>query len=90
MKLSNDRDTWRKPEKVIGLDHVKVRAAFASGVVSAAVGVDGSLWVWGKSKRGQLGLGKGVVEAVYPSKVEALSGLDITKVQIFLLIFFNS
>ncbi|XP_039123897.1 ultraviolet-B receptor UVR8 [Dioscorea cayenensis subsp. rotundata] len=74
------RDTWRKPEKVIGLDHVKVRAAFASGVVSAAVGVDGSLWVWGKSKRGQLGLGKGVVEAVYPSKVEALSGLDITKV----------
>ncbi|KAM1701790.1 hypothetical protein ACFXTN_025011 [Malus domestica] len=46
-----------EPKRVTGLDQVNVCAAFASGVVSAAVGNDGSLWVWGKSKRGQLGLG---------------------------------
>ena len=64
----------------MGLDDVKVRAAFASGVVSAAIGDDGSLWVWGRSKRGQLGLGRDVTEATKPSKVEALKGYDIVKV----------
>lgn len=58
-----------------------MRAAFASGVVSAAIGDDGSLWVWGKSKRGQLGLGKEVIEAVLPSKVEALADEKIVKVR---------
>ncbi|KAG1364270.1 ultraviolet-B receptor UVR8 [Cocos nucifera] len=74
------RDRWSKPERVAGLDHVRVQAAFASGVVSAAVGDDGSLWVWGRSKRGQLGLGEGVIEAARPSKVEALAGHEIIKV----------
>ncbi|KAM4128650.1 hypothetical protein ACJW30_02G182300 [Castanea mollissima] len=74
------RDSWNEPKRVEGLDKVKVCAAFASGVVSAAIGDDGSLWVWGKSKRGQLGLGKGIIEAVVPSRVETLSGEKIAKV----------
>ena len=80
--ILNNRDTWSKPERVTGLDHVRVQAAFASGVVSAAVGDDGSLWAWGRSKRGQLGLGEGVIEAARPSKVEALAGHEIIKVLI--------
>lgn len=71
---------WNKPQKVEGLDQVKVVAAFASGVVSAAIGDDGSLWVWGKSKRGQLGLGNGITEAVLPARVESLLGQEIVKV----------
>ncbi|XP_015889993.1 ultraviolet-B receptor UVR8 isoform X2 [Ziziphus jujuba] len=74
------RESWNEPKQVAGLDQVRVRAAFASGVVSAAIGDDGSLWVWGKSKRGQLGLGKEVIEAVLPSKVEALADEKIVKV----------
>lgn len=62
------------------MDQVAVQNAFASGVISAAVGVDGSLWVWGKSKRGQLGLGKGMTEAIVPSRVEVLAGEEIAKV----------
>lgn len=59
---------------------MNVCASFASGVISAAIGDDGSLWVWGKSKRGQLGLGKGITEALLPSRVEALSEEKIAKV----------
>ncbi|KAL2478183.1 Regulator of chromosome condensation (RCC1) family protein [Forsythia ovata] len=76
------RETWNEPQKVEGLSQVKVQAAFASGVISAAIGDDGSLWVWGKSKRGQLGLGKDITEAVLPSRVEALIGQDIIKVSL--------
>jgi len=65
------------------LENVQVQAVSASGVVSAAIGSDGSLWVWGRSKRGQLGLGKGIVEAAVPSKVEALASYDIVKVLTF-------
>ncbi|KAL3631520.1 hypothetical protein CASFOL_024504 [Castilleja foliolosa] len=75
-------DTWNKPHKVEGLDQVSVLSAFASGVVSAVTGDDGSLWVWGKSKRGQLGLGKNIIEAVSPSRVEALLGHKIAKVSL--------
>ncbi|KAL6220580.1 hypothetical protein ACLB2K_008336 [Fragaria x ananassa] len=74
------RDSWNEPMRVTGLDRVNVCSAFASGVISAAIGDDGSLWVWGKSKRGQLGLGEQVMEAVVPSRVEALAGEKITKV----------
>ncbi|KAL1567299.1 ultraviolet-B receptor UVR8 [Salvia divinorum] len=76
------RETWSKPQKVEGLDKVMVRAAFASGVVSAAIGDDGALWVWGKSKRGQLGLGNHVTEAVLPARVESLLGQEIVKVSL--------
>ncbi|CAA0808745.1 Regulator of chromosome condensation (RCC1) family protein [Striga hermonthica] len=74
------REQWNEPQKVEGLDQVKVADTFASGVVSAATGYDGTLWVWGKSKRGQLGLGKDITEAVSPSRVEALLGHEIVKV----------
>ncbi|GER29118.1 regulator of chromosome condensation family protein [Striga asiatica] len=76
------REQWNEPQKVEGLDQVKVAATFASGVVSAATGDDGTLWVWGKSKRGQLGLGKDMTEAVSPSRVEALLGHEIVKVSL--------
>ena len=65
------------------MENVQVQAVSASGVVSAAIGSDGSLWVWGRSKRGQLGLGKDIVEAAVPSKVEALASYDIVKVLTF-------
>lgn len=65
---------------VQGLSQVRVKAVYASGVVSTAIGEDGSLWVWGKSKRGQLGLGKGITDSPLPSRVEALVGEHIVKV----------
>lgn len=76
------RQSWNEPKRVEGLGNVKVRAAFASGVISLAVGDDGSMWTWGRSKRGQLGLGKGVVEAAQPSRVELLAGEEIRKVSL--------
>ncbi|XP_051134913.1 uncharacterized protein LOC127254077 [Andrographis paniculata] len=78
----SQRESWSKPQRVEGLDTVMVRDAFASGVASAAVGDDGSLWVWGKSKRGQLGLGQNITEAVLPARVEALVGHEIVKVSL--------
>lgn len=78
--LLASRDTWNEPKRVEGLNQVQVLSAFASGVVSAAIGDDGSLWIWGKSKRGQLGLGKGIKEALVPARVEALAGEKIAKV----------
>lgn len=62
------------------MDQVRVQAVSASGVISAAIGDDGSLWVWGTSKRGQLGLGEGITEALLPARVEALVGEEIVKV----------
>ncbi|CAJ1930175.1 unnamed protein product [Sphenostylis stenocarpa] len=76
----SSRESWHEPERVKGLENVKVCGAFASGVVSAAVGDDGSVWVWGNSKRGQLGLGQNITEALVPTKVDALSGENVAKV----------
>lgn len=78
----SSRESWNEPRRVEGLNEVKVQAAFASGVVSSAIGNDGSLWVWGKSKRGQLGLGKDITEAVLPTRVEALLDQEIVKVSL--------
>ncbi|KAK9152299.1 hypothetical protein Syun_010608 [Stephania yunnanensis] len=77
---SGRSDSWNEPGKVQGLDQVRVSGVSASGVVSAAIGDDGSLWVWGKSKRGQLGLGRGVIESPLPSRVDSLAGEHIVKV----------
>lgn len=74
------RNSRSEAKRVEGLENVSVRSAFASGVVSTAIGEDGSLWVWGRSKRGQLGLGKGVIEALVPSRVETLAEEHIVKV----------
>ncbi|KAL2933897.1 Ultraviolet-B receptor UVR8 [Bienertia sinuspersici] len=82
MSITSLIQLWNEPKRVEGLTNVKVHAAFASGVISVAVGDDGSVWTWGRSKRGQLGHGKGITEALMPSKVEALSGEDITKVSL--------
>nr|GEV62650.1 hypothetical protein [Tanacetum cinerariifolium] len=76
--MNSPRETWFEPHRIEGLSDVQ--SAFASGVVSAAIGVDGSLWVWGKSKRGQLGLGTGITEAIVPSRINALAKEEITKV----------
>lgn len=78
--LVDSRDSWNIPKRVEGLNQVKVQAAYASGVISTAIGDDGSLWVWGKSKHGQLGLGKGIIETLVPSRVESLAGEQIVKV----------
>ncbi|XP_057546849.1 uncharacterized protein LOC130825576 isoform X3 [Amaranthus tricolor] len=75
-----DKHLWNEPKPVEGLAKVKVKSAFASGVTSVAIGDDGSMWTWGRSKRGQLGLRKGVMESLVPSRVEALAGEDIIKV----------
>ncbi|GAB2294202.1 hypothetical protein Dimus_028420 [Dionaea muscipula] len=79
---STPRYSWSEPKRVEGLADVKVSTAFASGVISVAIGDDGSLWVWGKSKRGQLGLGEGITQAIVPSRVEALAGEVIAKVSL--------
>lgn len=65
------------------MDQIRVQAVSASGVISAAIGDDGSLWVWGTSKRGQLGLGEGITEALLPARVEALVGEEIVKVVLY-------
>lgn len=77
-----NRHLSNEAKKVEGLNQVKVQSVSASGVISSAVGDDGSLWVWGKSKRGQLGLGKGITEAILPSRVEGLAGERIAKVSL--------
>ncbi|GMH08729.1 hypothetical protein Nepgr_010569 [Nepenthes gracilis] len=80
--LTAARDSCIEPKRVEGLTNVRVRAAFGSGVISVAIGDDGSLWVWGRSKRGQLGLGKGIIGATVPSRVEVLAGEEISKVSL--------
>ncbi|KVI10586.1 probable E3 ubiquitin-protein ligase HERC6 [Cynara cardunculus var. scolymus] len=76
--LHSPRETWFEPRRIDGL--IGVQSAFASGAVSAAIGVDGALWVWGKSNRGQLGLGEGITEAVLPSRIKVLAKEEIIKV----------
>lgn len=73
------RGAWNEPKRVEELDQIRVQAVSASGVISAAIGYDGSLWVWGKSKHGQLGLGEDITEALLPARVEALVGEEIVK-----------
>ncbi|CAH8375488.1 unnamed protein product [Eruca vesicaria subsp. sativa] len=48
---------------------------------SAAVTVDGELYMWGKNTSGQLGLGKKAARVVHvPTKVQALKGITIRSV----------
>ncbi|KAJ7537147.1 hypothetical protein O6H91_12G100000 [Diphasiastrum complanatum] len=71
-----------QPQRVKGLEGFKIREAAGSGVVSMAVGTDGSVWAWGKSKRGQLGLGIGVTESAIPRRLETLTGLHVVQVSL--------
>ncbi|KAL1192877.1 Ultraviolet-B receptor UVR8 [Cardamine amara subsp. amara] len=82
IEIDSSKCSRSEPKRVEGLDNVNVLSAFASGVVSAAIGDDGSLWVWGRSKRGQLGLGKGIIEALVPSRVETLAAEHVVKVSL--------
>lgn len=54
---------------------MQVKCVAASGVTSFAVLADGTVWAWGMSKRGQLGLGPGVVQALKPQPVPGLEGI---------------
>ncbi|KAG5408213.1 hypothetical protein IGI04_004532 [Brassica rapa subsp. trilocularis] len=48
---------------------------------SAAITVDGELYMWGKNTSGQLGLGKNAARVVHvPTKVQALNGITIKTV----------
>ena len=47
----------------------------ASGVASFAVLTDGTVWAWGSSKRGQLGLGPGCVQTLHPQRLPGLEGI---------------
>ncbi|KAF3672326.1 hypothetical protein FXO37_07591 [Capsicum annuum] len=49
---------WNEPKEVKELNKVRVQASFASDVIFAAIADNGSLWVWGTSKRGYLVLAK--------------------------------
>ncbi|PHT87515.1 hypothetical protein T459_09621 [Capsicum annuum] len=49
---------WNEPKEVKKLNKVRVQASFASDVIFAAIADNGSLWVWGTSKRGYLVLAK--------------------------------
>ena len=57
-----------RPGRVEGLPGQAVSAT-GSGVVSFAVTADGGLWAWGSSRRGQLGLGRDVLETGRPRRV---------------------
>ncbi len=54
---------------------LQVTSAAASGVASFAVLEDGTVWGWGSSRRGQLGLGQGIVEALKPQRLPGLEGI---------------
>lgn len=47
----------------------------ASGVAAFAVDEQGAVWAWGTSKRGQLGLGPGIISSPVPTRVPGLEGI---------------
>eukprot|EP00249_Psilotum_nudum_P018766 c26955_g1_i1 orf=820-1518(-) len=77
---SGVRERWAFPKKVQGLEGANIKQAAGSGVVSMAIDVDGFLWAWGKSERGQLGLGEGVTETMIPQRIQALAGQQVLQV----------
>lgn len=54
----------------------QIMSGAASGVASFAVDEGGSLWAWGSSRRGQLGLGEGVTACPVPTRVPGLEGIN--------------
>ncbi|KAL0300268.1 UNVERIFIED_CONTAM: Ultraviolet-B receptor UVR8, partial [Sesamum angustifolium] len=65
----------RIPKKII-----KIAAGYHH---SAAITVDGELYVWGKNANGQLGLGKKAEKIIpLPRKIECLDGVAIKMVSL--------
>lgn len=54
---------------------MQVKSMAASGVASFAVLTDGTVWAWGSSRRGQLGLGPGCVQTLQPQRLPGLEGI---------------
>eukprot|EP00250_Pteridium_aquilinum_P017013 c23413_g1_i1 orf=786-2108(-) len=79
---SLSREECYNPQVVKGLEGVNVKDIAGSGVISMVIDAHGSLWAWGKSKRGQLGLGEGIIEAPSPQRVQALFGQQIVQVSL--------
>ncbi|KAL2621473.1 hypothetical protein R1flu_001678 [Riccia fluitans] len=76
----NSREDWRHPRRVDGLENIRVKDVGGSGVVSMVIAEDGSLWSWGSSKRGQLGLSPDSIQCLLPQRVESLSGYQVSQV----------
>ncbi|CAM6117842.1 unnamed protein product [Calypogeia fissa] len=75
----NFRQEWDQPQRVKGLENVQVTDVAGSGVVSMALTKDGSVWSWGTSKRGQLGLGRDVIQSKTPQQVVSLAGRVVSQ-----------
>jgi alpha-tubulin suppressor-like RCC1 family protein len=74
------RQEWVQPQRVKGLEDVEIMDVAGSGVISMALAKDGSVWSWGSSKRGQLGLARDVIRSETPQQVKALAGCQVSKV----------
>ncbi|KAL3146508.1 hypothetical protein ABBQ32_000759 [Trebouxia sp. C0010 RCD-2024] len=71
----HSQDPVATPAAVEVFADVRVKSMAASGVASFAVLTDGTVWGWGSSKRGQLGLGPGLVQALHPQRLPGLEGI---------------
>ncbi|KAG8373663.1 hypothetical protein BUALT_Bualt11G0047600 [Buddleja alternifolia] len=75
--ISNSQNYSTEPIRVSGIlkEVIKISAGYHH---SAAITVDGELYMWGKNANGQLGLGKKAEKIVpVPCKVECLDGVTI-------------
>ncbi|CAA2990925.1 Hypothetical predicted protein [Olea europaea subsp. europaea] len=76
--ISDYKSYTTEPLRVSGVpkEVMKISAGYHH---SAAITVDGELYMWGKNANGQLGLGKKAEQVVpLPSKVECLNGVTIS------------
>ncbi|KAL3844777.1 hypothetical protein ACJIZ3_002180 [Penstemon smallii] len=75
--ISDSQNYTTVPLRVSGVPKQVIQISSGSHH-SAAVTVDGELYIWGKNSNGQLGLGKKAEKIIpIPSKVESLGGLTI-------------
>ncbi|XP_052197694.1 ultraviolet-B receptor UVR8 isoform X2 [Diospyros lotus] len=76
--ISDHKSYTAEPLKVYGIrkEIIGISAGYHH---SAAITVDGELYMWGKNSNGQLGLGKKAAKLItIPTKVECLTGVTIT------------
>ncbi|XP_044503423.1 ultraviolet-B receptor UVR8 [Mangifera indica] len=78
--ISENTSYSLEPIEVSGLEK-KVDQISTGYYHSAAITVDGELYIWGKNSNGQLGLGKNAAKVVpVPTKIGCLSGIFIKHV----------